>query len=452
MSRLKQVSLFCIVAGAIIAIGLCLLNSCAFPPYKTGTGTVVFRVGEAMNAKSLEPSINMDITHYLISGTGPTEIVTEFQVDKPVTDPVEINLLEVGEWTFVAKGMNDDDIQIGEDTTIVTIIARETVDAYLTLVPLPGTGTLSIDVSWTPSDIIQEPSIESSLNKIVSGALTGEVDISGDYIIDTDNVTYLSSTIATGWHLFKMILKDTGNAVFAWVDIARIVKDEITEGIKTLSIDDINELKTGKVSIDLLEDMDDPINITMSGRISPLSPNTDCVLSVFTEPGVSFMWFQDAEETTITTNTYTFNESPKRIYHVDCVGLKDNRLGIASAVIVVGESETPPPPPETPTDLAYVSPGDITFIGGDSAGYYVYGSASTLGPGGYNAFQHSEFDTNTIFLPGDYATNYVYTIPGDTAYNPNWSTTLDAVFGYCLGSFKVESVTTGAEIILGYTP
>ena len=190
---------------------------------------------------------------------------------------------------------------------------------------------------------------------------------------------------------------------------------------------------------------DNPPDLVYTGEPFTLSTITDGDIT-------EYWWFENGVELVGETNsTLTRQVDNETFYNYSVVAVESGgAMASAQKFIVFMDA---PPYPTAPGDLAYIEPGNLTFTGGDLAGYKVYAACSDMGTSGYQIFQHSETDTETIFLPGEYADEYVYTIPGIEAYAPTWSDTLGGVFGLYTASFRVNSVTNPTEsITLPYTP
>jgi hypothetical protein len=113
-----------------------------------------------------------------------------------------------------------------------------------------------------------------------------------------------------------------------------------------------------------------------------------------------------------------------------------------------------PPYPVDPQNVTYTN-GNLSFTGSDPQGYKIWASSTALaGASGYNPFQHSISDSEVIFLLDDYATDFVFTVAGDTAYCPAWSDTMNAPFVQgASAAFRIDSVSDPSKTVtFVYTP
>ena len=189
---------------------------------------------------------------------------------------------------------------------------------------------------------------------------------------------------------------------------------------------------------------DDPPDLVYTGEPFTLNTITDGDIS-------EYWWFENGVELVGETNSSLSRQVDIETFYNYSVVAVESGGALASAQKFVVFMDAPPYP-ETPSDPAYT--GDLTFNGGDLQGYRIYAAATDLGGSGYQILQRSETDTSEIFLPGDYANeDYNFTIPGDTVYNVAWTDTLDAAYGFCTASFRINSVSDpGLSVTLPYTP
>ena len=175
----------------------------------------------AMGAKSILPPLDMEAASYDLSGNGPG--MTAFtQIGLTGSTAVE-NTLAVGAWTITVDAFNAAHDLIGGGSTAVSIEAGETAQASVQIVPLSGTGTVTINISWTPG-LISVPSVVATLTPAGGGAQ------SLSFTTGVNSATYSSGkTLSAGYYSLALKLQDNNLAVWGFFEAVRILKDQTTE-------------------------------------------------------------------------------------------------------------------------------------------------------------------------------------------------------------------------------
>ena len=118
-------------------------------------GSLIIEMGSAgLDAKTIDPGISMDIVTWDISGSGPGE--QSFSDDGVSGGTHTQANLSVGVWTVTVEGNNAEGTKIAEGTEAFSITAGDTTTVSVTVLPVVGTGTLSVTLTWptlTSADI-----------------------------------------------------------------------------------------------------------------------------------------------------------------------------------------------------------------------------------------------------------------------------------------------------------
>ena len=83
------------------------------------SGTLKLQIAQNLNAKTIQPNIDMNIASYNIYGNGPGGAT--FRMDN-VTDTTVSKHLAIGQWTINVDAFNRDNMNIAAGFTTITII------------------------------------------------------------------------------------------------------------------------------------------------------------------------------------------------------------------------------------------------------------------------------------------------------------------------------------------
>jgi len=372
-----------------VAIAL-LLSGCGLGDDAT-TGTLVLSFAEKLTAKTIEPTLDMEVHHYEVLGTGPGGATFQNTVELPENTVVRSSLLP-GEWTIEAWAYNDDGppaTLIGYGTTTVQIIAGYVLnDATVTVIPLIGTGTLTLEISW-PIGVLTNPVLEGTL--VPAGDTynpqTDDLDFGywDDGDVSTDAESH-SGTWDNGYYTLTLRLLDLeDDLVWGTAEAVRIVKDE-DSWKRYVLVEDVNREHLGRLELEIIEQMDNPFTIDFDvADNSTYFEGDPVVVEATAEDGVAvdtWSWYLqgvpqadgDPGVTIVsgsTTSTITLSGLPYAFYWLDVVGTSGNVLSSATLEFQVEEGDAPPPPPPQETLLDYdmsLTPDEQGFALSNSCG------------------------------------------------------------------------------------
>lgn len=250
--------------SAVVLLAL-VFSSCDFSPYwgalLKGNLRVSVSSGAVYGLRSLLPGLSMDPEEYLIRGSGPDGESFEVTMQGEETD---VEDLSIGEWCINVTAFNAEGLEIGygESYAEVTMGKRTTVS--VTVVPLNGTGSLSFSVVW-PEEAGEDVDLEAVLTP-VGGESEALVLEEGSC-----EASYSAAGLPAGYYTLNLQLLE-GEAVLAGVaDTIRIVADASTKG--SYNFNDLNE-PTGDVEIIVTVDLDDPLEVALSGAQDVLDYGT----------------------------------------------------------------------------------------------------------------------------------------------------------------------------------
>ena len=206
-----------------------------------GKGSIIVDITETVSRSTIEPPLSMVIATYDIVVTGPGQSQSATIVVDGET--VVFQSLDPGTWTVTMDGKNVDEIIVGSGSATAVVERRRTTPVAITVVPLPGDGTLELVVSW-PENILADPAIYAELNPVGG---TGE-DISSTFVIDTSedpNTAAYSGSWSAGDYELLISLGDGAAIVWGPEFFAvRVIDGQVTVGESHLSETDLY-LNTG---------------------------------------------------------------------------------------------------------------------------------------------------------------------------------------------------------------
>lgn len=224
-------------------------------------------------------------------------------INTPATT-YEILGLIPGTWSVTVNGYD------GVDGT-GSIIATDTPDDFeinsnfstsvnVELEPLPGTGTLSVDLAWDAAEVTG-PTVEATLSTLADGAFVSNPIFTvnsgaGTAVLSTDPLT-----LDAGYYLLLLILKKDGTIVVASdVTVVRIIQDQPSSG--SLSFN----LNTGGIDFAISESLQNSFDLVFTGytptilhlNTLPTVPDTMNVLVDIAGGGLgsSYQWFLNGTE------------------------------------------------------------------------------------------------------------------------------------------------------------
>ena len=251
---------------------LSLLSGCSL---YTGGGSISIRIVQEMDAKTIVPVISMDIDEYHLTCTGPGDPVGPVPISVGTTQTVE-NLVP-GEWSVTIQANNASGIPIGQGTTTATVVMGAVTTATVVVRPMPGDGSMTMDISWT-GVTLDAPNVTATMEREIDGVPTSTpvpLTLSGDsYSTDAP------IPLAAGYYLLTVRLYDGSVLVWDRIEAVRIVFGENTHADFPLT--EVHP-GAGNLQVSVLPDMHSPISIGFDGDGSPVSPESDIPLAAGTQ-------------------------------------------------------------------------------------------------------------------------------------------------------------------------
>jgi hypothetical protein len=326
MENLKAECLSCLHfrrVAFILAGALAMLAACASPATDPAGGSLSITVGNNINAKTLLPGISMNAASYTVSGTGPGSVTFSMST---AAGTVTIDGLAFGNWSVTVYALNSAGAKIGSGQAAATVHVGGTTAVAISVVPLPGNGTLSLTVGWTATQV-ETPSIQASLTPASGSALPLSFSVAGN------QATFASSAIPAGYHTLSLQILDNGTAVAGAVEIVRIVAEQTTSG--SYSFTNVNQ-PGGSLQVSIAPALADPIPVSISG-VSPTVVAGTSVTATASASGVTgnlvYVWYLNGLSKA-TGPSFTFGSSlAAGYYRLDVMAYSSDgtRAGSATA-------------------------------------------------------------------------------------------------------------------------
>ncbi len=330
MQRRISLSYSFLIIGVII---LTLISCDVTQSEGTGDLTIILKSRSTGNALTWLSSIDMEITSYTISGSGPTS--DDSFIEEGFTEDVfEKSDLAVGSWSIVIDGYNDGGTKIGTDTISIIIRKSKETSETATIEPLVGTGTLTVNVSWTDTlPKLTDPQVWVTIR-----------DKDGEDIENISDPVKLTNTLQTAtktiedlpteWYeatvgLYEGISEDVKELVWQGVFAFRIVKDETTTGNVIIPEDQI-VFGTGRILLTIEEEMKDPFSVSFSVSPEVVTARTGVPFTYSANEeypeGTQFRWYVDGIKQVGSSESFTHTFSGNGVHTVSLLVLKDGVL------------------------------------------------------------------------------------------------------------------------------
>src|SRR6056297_187624 len=159
---------------AIGVVLVMLLTGCPWFGEDGGTdaevGKLRINIAAGSEARSILPPVTMEVTEYLV--TVEQAGVSYDQTVFPDTPTTTFANLAVGDWDVTVEGFSGggegDPVLIARGTVVASIEADATTTISLTIGPIAGQGSLSLEITW-PGGIIAAPGVVATLEPLAGG-------------------------------------------------------------------------------------------------------------------------------------------------------------------------------------------------------------------------------------------------------------------------------------------
>jgi hypothetical protein len=403
----RKVRLFAVFA---LAASLGLLLSCNPIANMVDWGGLTIQIS-ASDARLMVPGIDMTVTSYAISGTGPNG--GSFS---KVTSGASLSVpgLAFGAWAVSVDGMNAAGTIVTHGNATTTIAANTNQVVAVSTAPVAGPGTFSLTVTW-PAAGVNIPSVQSQL---VPSQGT-PINLTFTYP-SAGKATYTGNAIQNGYYTLTVKLLDNTQLVMGAVDVVRIVKGQTTSG--TINFPQVNT-GTGSIQVNITPQMNNPITVTMSGQSAESGTGLPMTVSASVPSGLgnaTYVWYLNGVSKT-TGSSFTFNDSTNPlapgIYRLDVTAFVGggSRAGSATYTFKVFAVDTvtlqwdPSTDPTVTGYKFYVGTTSGVYGAGVDVGNTTTYTVKNLLSG--HAYYFAVTDYNAAGQESTYSNEVVYTAP-----------------------------------------
>ena len=410
-SAFQRIVILLLTLAAAGAAMSCRLPMMQYGAPKRSGGTLDLVISNG-SARTLLPSIDMNIASYQIKGVGPNGATL---TQDTVQTTTVMSGLVVGVWNITVAALNKDGQNIGVGSSSITLSSTEAVSLSITVTPIQGNGVVSLTTTWPATEVVL-PSISASLLRAAGAS------IPLSYTLGTGTATASDSAIPDGYYTLAQSLFDNGVLVMGSVEVVRIVAGQTTSG--TFDYSNLNVVDP-TLNVNITPNMNEPLTVALSGVASSLTaggvmtatPN----VSGYTG-NVTYVFYLNGQAQATTNSSsplWTFgSDLVPGNYRLDVTAFSadDQRAGSATASFTVSI------PPGTVV-LAWNPESDTTVVGyklhyGQSSGSYTsvidagahaMAVVSGLTAGATYYFAATAYNASGVESP--YSNEISYTVP-----------------------------------------
>lgn len=260
-----------------------LLEEAIYTQEYGGLNLNIVESGIALD-RTLIPDIVMEVDSYVISGSGP--IGSYFTETLYSGSNLVLNTLDPGTWTISVDARNSSGYIIADGDVTINIVANNTTFTTVTVSPITGYGSLSLALSW-PTGSITTPVIVAGLTSDTS------FDVF-NFSISGNSATYYDNLLVTGYYELSIVLMDGEEVMWGNTEAVRIVNSQTTFG--DYDITDFAQDEQGDIDIEIITNIENPLDITLAGSQSSLLPGSSMtVTATVSETPDSYQWYLNGE-------------------------------------------------------------------------------------------------------------------------------------------------------------
>jgi len=295
-----------LAALGALAAGCTLSPAAPSQPLGPGKGSMTIYITQNISsARTLLPGTDLRPTSYILSGIGPgAEVFSQDAVEGANS----IANIGAGAWVITATALNASAEIIGSGSAAIAVTIGRTASASITLAPLSGNGTLTVNLTW-PSGSITTPVVFATLKPI-----DGSHPIDLAFIVGANSASFASSSIPSGYYTLIITLDDCARVVAGKAEMVRLVKDQTTSGIY-----DFTQVNSGNVEVEINPNFAQPLSVSLSGGqdLLALGGYMSLFALVAGNPGtLVFAWYDNGIIKMVDGPTWNCGSSLSLGYHL----------------------------------------------------------------------------------------------------------------------------------------
>ena len=300
-----------LVAGAL-ALFLAL-SGCDSLLNQRGAGSLQLSIDSLDHrARSIGPSISVDVDHYLIRGTSDSGGSFE---QNSIDTQVVISGLAAGYWDVTVDAYNEGDVHLYTGSTRVLVESGTALPVMVSLVAVPGTGTLSVTTSW-PTEELQAPVVEASLIPAVGTSVPLDFTVAGDA------ASFSSDQIVSGYHTLTLQLKEGDMLVAGAVELVQMVGGQTTAA--DFAFTDVNSPGSLQIGAEITPGFTESLIVTIDGGEVTSAYGVPVTLTGSSggdATNVVFSWYVNGLAVAYGTEQTVISGDVPGYYRVDLIGV-----------------------------------------------------------------------------------------------------------------------------------
>jgi hypothetical protein len=280
-----HLSLIFVPYVSLIIITFAAISCTSLAP---NTGTLLLDIDDGFQINTLLPDVDMTLAHFDFHGDGPSGQSFDVSDDQL---PVPMHGLIIGNWTVTVNARNTSNIIVAQGSATTTIQTGNAKTIHVPIRPIGGHGTIDMTVLWNDGDV-DVPSIEAQLIHPSGSFIDLDFTISQT---EPGRAIYYNENTPTGYYTIVIKLCDSDYLVAGAVEVVRVVANQITSGL--FEFYDINQ-PDGDIVIQIEPDMDEPIEVTLSGQEDEILEGNAMTVTASVPPEVgtvNYVWFVNGE-------------------------------------------------------------------------------------------------------------------------------------------------------------
>ncbi|MFW5783398.1 MAG: immunoglobulin domain-containing protein [Spirochaetota bacterium] len=290
---------------------LIALSGCDLLMHQPSVGSVQLSiVGTEDQARSIGPAISVDVDRYVIRGESDSG--DTFEMTSPDTQVV-IDGLTAGYWNITVDAFNEGNVHLYTGTQRALVEGGVALPLMVSLVAVPGTGTLTVGMSW-PASALDDPTVEAVLVPAEGDSIPLAFATAGT------TASFSGDQIPTGFHTLIIKLKEGDMLVAGAVELVHIVGGHTTEA--DLTFDQVNAPGSLEVGVEVTPSFSESLVVTIDGGEVTQQYGTPVTLTGSVEGSPSnavFTWYLNGVAVdTGTTETVIDGDVPG-FYRVDLI-------------------------------------------------------------------------------------------------------------------------------------
>ncbi len=258
---------------ALMLLPLVLLVVAACESGLPGLGAETPRGGslqlrfDTVSSMSLLPDISMQPAGYAVEGLGPAGESFSAQTD---SRHLRVDGLVTGTWTVTVNAHNANGQRIGRGLETVSIVAAGLQELPIAVRPLPGPGTLELEVRW-PHEQLVSPDVDARLLGYDRSQRQLPFTMTA-----AGRAEFAADDIDAGYYTLALQLRDGESVVAGASTTVRIAEEARTGG--SVVFNQLN-LPAGAVDVEITPDLDQPLEVTIDGALESMQTGTAMQLS-----------------------------------------------------------------------------------------------------------------------------------------------------------------------------